>query len=95
LRFTSVLQVVEWASVSHHRGVEVGAGDKHPEIRAVFREILDDELFHWSIAERTWLKMCDTLEKKLDVIRITQNYTLPMLDAAKRKRLELALQHKI
>jgi hypothetical protein len=95
LRFTSVLQVGEWASVSHHRGVVAGAGDKHPELRAVFKEILDDELFHWSIAERTWLKMCDTLEKKLDVIRITQNYTLPVLDAAKRKRLELALQHKI
>jgi hypothetical protein len=89
------LQVVEWTSVSHHRGVEDGAGGRYPEIRALFRELLDDELFHWSIAERTWLKMCDTLEKKLDVIRITQEYTLPTIDAARKKRVELSMEHKI
>jgi hypothetical protein len=95
LRFSSVLQVAEWTSVSHHRGVEDGAGDRYPEIRALFRELLDDELFHWSMAERTWLKMCNTLEKKLDVIRITQEYTLPAIDAARKRRVELSMEHKI
>jgi hypothetical protein len=57
--------------------------------------LLDDELFHWSIAERTWLKMCNTLEKKLDVIRITQEYTLPAIDAARKRRVELSMEHKI
>jgi len=95
LRFTSVLQVVEWTSVSHHRGVEEGAGDKYPEIKAVFRELLDDELFHWSIAERTWLKLCNTPEARRDVLEITQKYTLPTIDAARRKRVELSRQHAI
>ncbi|MEM4220792.1 MAG: hypothetical protein QW106_08360, partial [Candidatus Caldarchaeum sp.] len=83
LRFTSVLQVVEWTSVSHHRGVEDGAGENHPEIRAVFRELLDDELFHWSIAERTWLKLCTTAEARKDVLEITEKYTLPTIDKAR------------
>jgi hypothetical protein len=95
LRFSSVLQVAEWTSVSHHRGVEDGAGDRYPEIRALFRELLDDELFHWSIAERSWLKQCDTLEKKLDVIRITQEYTLPAIDAARKRRVELSMEYKL
>ncbi|MCS7133465.1 MAG: hypothetical protein NZ921_01500 [Candidatus Caldarchaeum sp.] len=95
LRFTSVLQVVEWTSVSHHRGVEVGAGDNHPEIRAVFRELLDDELFHWSIAERTWLKLCKTPEAMRDVFEITQKYTLPIIDKARKRRVELSMRHEL
>jgi hypothetical protein len=47
------------------------------------------------MAERTWLKMCDTLERKLDVIRITQEYTLPTIDAARKRRVELSMEHKI
>lgn len=95
LRFTSVLQVVEWTSVSHHRGVEDGAGDKYPEISALFRELLDDELFHWSIAERTWLKLCNTLDSRLDVIKITDQYTLPTINMARKRRVELSMEHKI
>jgi hypothetical protein len=95
LRFTSALQVVEWTSVSHHRGVEDGAGDKYPEIKAVFRELLDDELFHWSIAERTWLKLCTTPEARRDVLEITMKYTLPTIDKARLRRVELARRHAI
>jgi len=95
LRFTSALQVVEWTSVSHHRGVEDGAGDKYPEIKAVFRELLDDELFHWSIAERTWLKLCTTPEARRDVLEITSKYTLPTIDKARKRRVELSKQHAL
>jgi hypothetical protein len=41
------------------------------------------------------LKQCDTLEKKLDVIRITQEYTLPAIDAARKRRVELSMEYKL
>jgi hypothetical protein len=64
----STLQVVEFASVYHHRGVydallrnaKLMEGPYRAAavaLRKSFREIEDDELFHWSIAERMWANM--------------------------------------
>ena len=79
VKLTSTLQVVELTSVYHHRGVH----DNFPNnpklwvepyreasqlFMETFREIEDDELFHWSIAERVWMKYANTPEVRAEIL---------------------------
>jgi hypothetical protein len=80
----STLQVVELASVYHHRGVydallrNAKLMEGHYRAAAValrksFREIEDDELFHWSIAERTSAKHVRSPEAMRNILECAQS----------------------
>ncbi|AET33293.1 hypothetical protein [Pyrobaculum ferrireducens] len=100
VRATSTLQVVELTSVYHHRGVH----DALPKNRTLmegpyrsaavmlqesFREIEDDELFHWSIAERVWMKYAKDPEAMRNILDCAAE-ALRVSTEARVRRVELA-----
>ncbi|KUO90096.1 MAG: hypothetical protein AT708_03815 [Pyrobaculum sp. OCT_11] len=105
VRATSTLQVVELTSVYHHRGVH----DALPRNAALmegpyraaavalqesFREIEDDELFHWSIAERMWAKYARSPEAMRNILDCAAE-ALRVSTEARVRRVELAEKRAI
>jgi len=105
VKLTSSLQVVELTSVYHHRGVYDGFPE-NPRLweepyRAAsqmfmetFREIEDDELFHWSIAERVWMKYAGSPEVRAEILDCASGALKASMEARIR-RVELAEKHAI
>ncbi len=105
VKLTSTLQVVELTSVYHHRGVHDNF-PKNPRLweepyRAAsqafmetFREIEDDELFHWSIAERVWMKYAGDAETRREILDCAGGALRASMEARIR-RVELAERHSI
>ncbi|MEM1615115.1 MAG: hypothetical protein QW452_04035 [Pyrobaculum sp.] len=100
VRVTSTLQVVELTSVYHHRGVHdnlernrqlfAGQYAKAAEmLKESFREIEDDELFHWSIAERMWAKYAKDPEAIVNILECAAE-ALRVATEARVRRVELA-----
>jgi hypothetical protein len=96
----STLQVVELTSVYHHRGVHdaLPRNAKLMEgpyraaavaLRKSFREIEDDELFHWSIAEHMWAKHVRSPEAMRNILDCAAEAPRAATEARVR-RIELA-----
>ena len=105
VRLTSTLQVVELTSVYHHRGVHdnlernrqlySGPYAKAAEmLRESFREIEDDELFHWSIAERMWEKYARSPEAIRNILECAAE-ALRVSTEARVRRVELSEKRAI
>jgi len=105
VRATSTLQVVELTSVYHHRGVhdalpknaklmEGPYRDAALALQESFREIEDDELFHWSIAERVWMKYATNPEVRAEVLDCAGGALKAAMEARIR-RVELAERYAI
>ncbi|MEM1615117.1 MAG: hypothetical protein QW452_04045 [Pyrobaculum sp.] len=100
VKLTSTLQVVELTSVYHHRGVH-DAFPNNPRLwetpyreasqlfMETFREIEDDELFHWSIAERVWNKYATNPEVRSEILDCASG-ALRVSMEARIRRVELA-----
>ena len=105
VKLTSSLQVVELTSVYHHRGVHENF-PKNPKLweepyrgasqlfMETFREIEDDELFHWSIAERVWMKYTTNPEVRAEVLDCAGGALKAAMEARIR-RVELAERYAI
>ncbi|RFA97581.1 hypothetical protein [Pyrobaculum aerophilum] len=105
VKLTSTLQVVELTSVYHHRGVH-DYFPKNPKLweppyreasqlfMETFREIEDDELFHWSIAERVWMKYAKDPETRAEILDCAAGALRASMEA-RIKRVELAERHAI
>jgi hypothetical protein len=105
VKLTSTLQVVELTSVYHHRGVHENF-PKNPKLwegpyreasqmfMETFREIEDDELFHWSIAERVWMKYATNPEVRAEILDCAGGALKASMEARIR-RVELAEKHAI
>ena len=59
-----------------------------------FREIEDDELFHWSIAERVWMKYATNPEVRAEILDCAGGALRASMEARIR-RVELAEKHAI
>jgi hypothetical protein len=105
VRATSTLQVVELTSVYHHRGVhdalpknaklmEGPYRDAAVMLQESFREIEDDELFHWSIAERMWAKYANSPEAMRNILECAAE-ALRVATEARVRRVELAEKRAI
>ncbi len=105
VRATSTLQVVELTSVYHHRGVhdalpknaklmEGPYRDAAVMLQESFREIEDDELFHWSIAERMWVKYANSPEAMRNILECAAE-ALRVATEARVRRVELAEKRAI
>ena len=100
VRATSTLQVVELTSVYHHRGVHDNL-DRNKALmegpyrratqmlRESFREIEDDELFHWSIAERMWMKYARDAASRRNILECAAE-ALRVSTEARVRRVELS-----
>jgi hypothetical protein len=105
LKYVSDVQVLELTSLYHHRGVYDGFPKNQklwepPYDKAsryfmeTFREIEDDELFHWTVAERIWLKYAKTPEVMIEAL----DCAIPALRysiLARVRRVELAEKHAL
>ncbi len=86
----STLQVVELASVYHHRGVyDTLLRAAAIVLRKSFRKVEDDELFHWSIAERMWAKHVKSPEAMQNILDCAAEAPRAATEARVR-RVELA-----
>lgn len=105
VKLTSSLQVVELISVYHHRGVHENF-PKNPKLweepyreasqmfMETFREIEDDELFHWSIAERVCMKYATNPEVRAEILDCAGGALKASMEARIR-RVELAEKYAI
>lgn len=100
VRVTSTRQVVKLTSVYHHGGehddLPRNAALMEGPYRAAavalqesFREIEDDELFHWSIAERMWAKYARSPEAMRNILDCAAEAPKAATEARVR-RVELA-----
>jgi hypothetical protein len=100
VRVISTLQVAKLTSVYHHGGehdalprnaalMEEPYRAAAVVLRKSFREIEDDELFHWSIAERRWAKYARSPEAMRNILDCAAEAPRAATEARVR-RVELA-----
>jgi hypothetical protein len=65
-----------------------------PAFIETFRDIEDDELFHWSMAERVWMKYAKDPETRAEILDCASGALRASMEA-RTKRVELAERHAI